>query len=78
MSESRDAEKIRAALEELEPWADEEISHLERQFKARKRSVYLPRKMRCRIGFLVGLVCGVAISALLFYWLYPQLFKQLF
>ena len=76
MSESRDAEKIRAALEELEPWADEEISHLERQFKARKRTVYLPHKMRCRIGFLVGFVCGVAISAMLFYYFYPQLCNQ--
>jgi len=76
MSESRDAEKIRAALEELEPWADEEISHLERQFKARSKTVFRPNKMRCRIGFLVGILCGVAITAMLFYYFCPQLCSQ--
>ena len=73
MSESRDAEKIRAALEELEPWADEEISHLERQFEARKKSVYLPYKMRCRVGFIGGVLCGLVGAALMLYYFYPQI-----
>ena len=77
MSEISDAEKIRAALEELEPWADEELSHLERQFEARKRTVYLPKKIRFRVGFLAGILCGVVIAAMLFYWFYPQLFSRL-
>jgi len=76
MSESHDAEKIRAALEELEPWADKEISHLERQFEARKRSVYLPRKIRCRVSFVAGVLSGMVIAAMLLYWFYPQFCSQ--
>ena len=73
MSEQSDAKKIRAALKELEPWADEEISHLERQFEARNKSVYLPYKMRCRVSFIGGVLCGLVVAAMALYWLYPQL-----
>lgn len=72
MSERSDAKKIRAALEELEPWADEEISHLERQFEARNRPAYLPYKVRCRVSFAAGILCGLAVAALTLYWFYPQ------
>lgn len=72
MSERSDAKKIRDALKELEPWADEEISHLERQFEERKKPVYLPYKTRCRVSFMTGILCGLVVAALTLYWLYPQ------
>lgn len=72
MSERSDAKKIRAALKELEPWADEEISHLERQFEARNKSVYVPYKMRHRVSFFGGFLSGLVVAAVMLYWLYPQ------
>ena len=72
MSERSDAKKIRAALKELEPWADEEISHLERQFEARSQSVYVPYKMRQRVSFFGGVLSGLVVAAMMLYWLCPQ------
>ena len=72
MSEKTDDDKTRAVLEELEPWAEEEISHLERQFEARGRSVYLPHKIRCRVSFFVGLLCGLIIASAVF-WLFVRI-----
>lgn len=73
MSEITDAEKIRAALEELEPWADEEIRHLERQFEARRKSVYAPYRMSSRVCFIGGVFFGLITAGMLLYWFYPQL-----
>jgi hypothetical protein len=73
MSEITDAEKIRAALEELEPWADEEIRHLVRQFEARRKSVYVPYRMSSRISFIGGFFCGLIAAGILLYWFYTQL-----
>lgn len=73
MSETSDAEKIQAALKELEPWAEAEISHLERQFAARKQTAYLPLRVRRRVSFIGGVLCGLVIAATLLYWFHPQL-----
>lgn len=73
MSEQSDADKTRAVLDELESWAEDEISHLERQFEARHKKVYLPYRVRCRVWFLGGLFCGLVFVALLLYWQSPDL-----
>jgi hypothetical protein len=72
MTERSDAEKIHAALDELKPWAEDEISHLERQFEARDKSVYLPYKVRSRANFIGGLISGLIIAAVLL-WFYPKI-----
>jgi hypothetical protein len=76
MSENGDVEKIQATLKELKSWADKEINHLERQFEARKKSPYLPYRMRSQISFFGGVLCGFIVAAILFYWLYPHFCGQ--
>jgi hypothetical protein len=75
MSEASDNEKVRATLDELKPWAEDEISHLERQFEARGKPVNLPYKAQYWVSFVAGLVCGL-ISAAMLFWLYPQIFNS--
>ena len=73
MSNKSDADKIDAVLEDLESWAEDEISHLERQFEARHRKVYLPYRVRHRAVFLLvysvdcfcGIACLLAIAKIL-------------
>lgn len=72
MSNKSDADKIDAVLEDLESWAEDEISHLERQFEARHRKVYLPYRVRHRVSFFAGLFCGLFFAALLVYWQLPR------
>lgn len=78
MSDSADQDKTQAALDELEPWAREEIIRLERQFDARSKLVSLPQKARCRVSFFDGLACGLVVAAISLYWLYPQFCKPQF
>jgi len=73
MSEKSDADKTRAVLDELESWAEDEISHLERQFEARHKKVYLPYRVRCRVWFFGGILCGLVFAALLVYWQLPKI-----
>ena len=69
--------KTREVLDELESWAENEISHLERQFEARHKKVYLPNRVRCRVWFLDGIFCGLAFAALLVYWQMPNICRFL-
>lgn len=71
MSDSRDEDKTRAALDELEPWACEEIKRLEQQFEARINASSSMRKKRSRAGFFWGLFCGLIIAAMAFFLLAP-------
>ena len=77
MSEKGDADKTRAVLDELESWAEDEISHLERQFEARHKRVYLPYRVRYRVSFFGGLLCGLVLAALILYWQLPNICRFL-
>jgi hypothetical protein len=83
MSDQRATDKTRAALKNLEPWADGEISRLEKTFAAQRRTDDIAasafrspgsivgralgalRKGSFTAGFLLGLVSGLALSALI-------------
>jgi len=71
MSDSRDEDKTRAALDELEPWACEEIKRLEQQFEARSKPSSLIGKKRSRAGFYWGIFCGLIITAMAFFLFAP-------
>jgi hypothetical protein len=75
MSDSGPIDKTRAALKNLEPWADDEISRLEKTFAAQGRSDDLAAKESSVLGvlkkgsfvpgFVLGLILGLAISTLI-------------
>ena len=83
MSDIGPRDKTRAALENLEPWADDEISRLEKTFAAQGHSNELAtqrfkspssfveyalwglHKGSFLPGFLLGLIAGLALSALI-------------
>ena len=66
MSEISSTDKTRAALKSLEPWADDEISRLEKTFAAQGPSDDLAAKPSRSLSSLVGLV-GLAGDALSFF-----------
>ena len=61
MSKKSEDDITREALDELEPWAEDQINRLERQFKASQKDNYLTYKVRYRVFFLVGLFCGLLL-----------------
>jgi hypothetical protein len=83
MSDNSSTGKTRAALKSLEPWADDEISRLEKTFAAQGRSDDLAAKSSRSLislvgdaleffkngyflpSFLLGLILGLALSALI-------------
>ncbi len=56
MSDISSTDKTRAALKSLEPWADDEISRLEKTFAAQGPSDDLAAKPSRSLSSLVGLV----------------------
>ena len=83
MSDNCPRDKTRAALKNLEPWADNEINRLEKSFAAQRRSDDMAAKsssvsdsllaralaasknVSFTAGFLLGLISGLALSALI-------------
>ncbi len=83
MSDNCPRDKTRAALKNLEPWADNEINRLEKNFAAQRRSDEMAAKsssvsdsllaralatsknVSFTAGFLLGLISGLALSALI-------------
>ena len=72
MSDISDQKKTQAVLDDLEPWASEELSRLEREFDARSQIISKPHRVRCRVIFVVGLFCGLAIALVLLWRFQPQ------
>ncbi len=74
------ADTLYGELDDLEPWAQEELKRIEKQF-ATRRSAELARANRASsadesrglIGFLCGLFCGLALSAVIFLFWAPRL-----
>ena len=85
MSDSLDDDKTGRALENLEPWAREEISRLDKQFHAQgspdPRGTKRSKLAKFRItgfkyGFLIGLICGLLIAVLASLLLLPKINPQ--
>ena len=83
MSDNLDQDKTRLALKNLEPWAREEISRLDKQFHAQRFCGQVDAKnsmlanlssIRFKHGFMVGLICGLLIAALTCVLLLPNPF----
>ena len=73
MSKKSEDDITREALDELEPWAEDQINRLERQFKASQKDNYLTYRVRYRVFFLVGLLCGLLLMGGILYWQLPRL-----
>jgi|TARA_B110000259_G_C13926044_1_gene366884 hypothetical protein len=63
MSDKPPAEKTRAALKNLEPWADDEISRLEKTFAAQRHSDDMAATSSRFSGSLLGSVFGACREA---------------
>lgn len=58
MSDKRSTDKTRAALKNLEPWADDEINRLEKTFAAQRRSDDIAASASRSPGSIVGRALG--------------------
>ena len=83
MSDNLDDDKTRLALKNLEPWARDEISRLDKQFHTQRSRGQVDAKhsmlanassISFRSGFLIGLICGLLIAALTCVLLLPNPF----
>ena len=59
MSEKSTRDKTRSALKNLDPWADDEISRLEKTFAAQRRSDDIAASASRSPGSIIGRALGV-------------------